>query len=100
MLPEAALKWVFCCSASGTLTVCVFELLLTTSPARPTALPPRTKAPAVELNWMPANTVLAAKLLLLVKRVEPSKTNVEEGDVGRVPPQLAAVIQLLSAPPP
>ncbi len=73
--------------------------LLVTPPPSLSALPQRVKAPAVLLKVMPLNAVLAAILLVFVSRVVPSK-NSRSLATGAVPPQLVAVFQLLSTPPP
>ena len=74
-------------------------LLLTTFPLRLIELPLRTNAPAPLRNCIPLNWVPAAKSLLLVVLVLPPKLRMRLG-TGAVPPQLAGVVQLLSAPPP
>jgi hypothetical protein len=74
--------------------------LFTTGPASAMRFaPPKVNAPAPLANVMPPNEVPAVKLLAGVNLVAPPKVR-ESPAPGAVPPQLFAVFQLLSAPPP
>ena len=68
-------------------------------PDRLNAFPPIVKAPEPALMVMDAKDVPPAKSLLGDNRVLPPKTRISPA-TGAVPPQFAAVVQLLSPPPP
>ena len=65
------------------------------------ALPVSAKAEAPESKYKEPKALLAVKLLTGEVRMLPAKSNfVAVPTVGAVPPQLAPVVMLLSAPPP
>ena len=78
----------------------LFAAIVVAPPVRVIALPDKVKEPAPLANAMDAKLVPAAKLLVGAKRVDPAKTNTSPATGATPPTQLAAVVQLLSPPPP
>ena len=97
VMTEAVVSWS---SVIGIRMICAAVAELLKSPPRLIWLPVKTKAPAVLSNEMLLNWVPAGKLLRGVKRVVPAKVRVSLAAGATSLTQLAAVVQLLSPPPP